>query len=72
MPRRVKTHVTVRAGTMPLAAITVNTMGGHMAYSNQRPATDVERIDFQSLPQGIYFVTVTTAGGKQQTLKVTK
>lgn len=72
MPRRVKTHVTVSAGAHPLAAITISSMSGHTVYCNQHPSPDMERVDFQSVPQGIYFVTVTTSGGRQATVKVTK
>ena len=72
MPRRVKTHVTVSAGAHPLAAITINSMSGHIVYANQHPSPDMERIDLQSVPQGIYFVTVTTSDGRQTTVKVTK
>lgn len=72
MPRRVRTHVTVSSGAHSLAAITVNTMSGHTVYSNLHPSPDMERIDFQSLPQGIYFVSVMTSDGRQLTVKVTK
>ncbi len=59
----------------PLASVTVNDMMGRQVYTTQplcNTATQSLTMDLSHLPQGAYFLTLTTANGRQHIVRLLK